>query len=112
MSVESLSKIIGINIVLQRKRLGFSQKELASKLNIAYETLGRIERGTATPTIKRLENIAQVLECSVAFLVQSSPHNLQEKSKRLVESLENLSEGKQDIALSIFYATIDALSKK
>lgn len=54
--MEVVSKIIEL-----RKKKGFSQKDLAKKLNIAPYNYGKVERGETKLTVDRLDQIAQVL---------------------------------------------------
>ncbi len=107
-----LTKIIGNNIAEQRKKLGLSQKELASQLEIAQDSLSRIERGVSTPTIKRLEQIAKCLGCSVALLVIDASSKSPEKALSIAKQLENLSANQQELAWNIIKAAIDTLAKQ
>ncbi|EKE05688.1 MAG: hypothetical protein ACD_19C00182G0016 [uncultured bacterium] len=45
----------------QRKRIGFSQKQLAEKANLPRTTITKIESGSYNPTINTLMSIAYAL---------------------------------------------------
>lgn len=56
-------------IRLIRKAKGWSQEEVAQKLNISLNAYGHIERAETHPNSIRLEQIAQALETDLAELV-------------------------------------------
>ena len=65
--VQRLAKILGNSIVERRKILGMTQIELANHLDMAPDALSRIENGYVAPRFNRIEEMAKVLECSVAL---------------------------------------------
>jgi transcriptional regulator with XRE-family HTH domain len=56
-----LIKEIGKNIKLRRKALKITQPHLAQLAKVATNTLYKIERGQANPTIDIIEKITDVL---------------------------------------------------
>lgn len=62
-------KIIGENIVSNRKKLGIKQIELATSIGIEDSALRRIEKGKTNPTAKTLLKIAEALNIQVSDLV-------------------------------------------
>jgi len=48
-------------IIRQRRAVGLTQADLAREAGIRPETLNRIERGKATPSVATIEKIARVL---------------------------------------------------
>jgi len=52
---------IGVKIKAKRMRLGVSQARLAMAAGVRVETLNRIERGTANPTVSTLQKIIRGL---------------------------------------------------
>ena len=63
------SKIIGKNIKKYRTEKGYSQKELAKKINRAYITIRTYECGNVAPSPYTMMNIAEVLGVSVSDLL-------------------------------------------
>jgi len=53
---------------MKRKQLGLTQDELAELLRIGQQSMSRIERGVMAPKFERLQEIAQMLHCSVPEL--------------------------------------------
>jgi len=52
-----------------RRLCGMSQKDLAHCLCVSKNTVSRWERGTVTPRVPRLKEIAEALNCSIKFLI-------------------------------------------
>lgn len=69
---QAFARQIGLGLYKQRRRLGLTQANLAEKLGIEPETISRIERGVALPSIMRLVNMAELLDCTVAELMGTS----------------------------------------
>lgn len=60
------------NIKAQRKAKGLTQEELATKLNVARQTLSKWETGLSVPDAEMLVRIAEVLDVSVNELLGES----------------------------------------
>ena len=75
-----------------RKKMGFTQKELAQKLNISASTIGMYEQGRREPDFKILSNICNILSLNSAILLSNSKSSeLNETVKILVNLLDSLS---------------------
>lgn len=73
---DKLSKKIGIKIKLERTKRGLSQEQLAELADISRNYMGAIERGTSSPTIDMLNQIAQALEIELVELINVSKVDL------------------------------------
>lgn len=60
------------NIKNLRKNKGFSQEELANKLNVVRQTVSKWEKGYSVPDAEMLKKIAEILETDVSQLLGSS----------------------------------------
>ena len=70
----ALNHLIGQAIAKYRKQTELSQEQLAEALGIGYEAVSRMERGVVVPSVERLIQIAEVVDCPVTeLLTQSSP---------------------------------------
>lgn len=49
---------------------GWSQDELARRLKISRSTIGNYEQGTREPSFEDLETIADVFNCTLAYLIE------------------------------------------
>lgn len=61
---------LGENIKALRIKKGLTQKELASKLGIAINSVSRYETNERQPSFKMLENIASALETDISDLTK------------------------------------------
>lgn len=56
-----LPLLFGKNVRNHRKALKLTQEQLAERVDVTMETIGKIERGAATPTFATAEKIAEAL---------------------------------------------------
>lgn len=61
---------IARNIIIQRKKLNLTQKELAEKTGIKQSAISRVEKGNQNTTVRTLAIIAKGLETSVSELTK------------------------------------------
>ena len=88
----ALNHLIGQAIAKYRKQAELSQEQLAEALGIGYEAVSRMERGIVVPSVERLIQIAEVVDCPVTeLLTQSSPRPTDEvvHLHQLLSSLSN-----------------------
>lgn len=57
------------NIKMLRKQKGYSQEQLADKLNVVRQTISKWEKGYSVPDADMLEDIADIFEVSVSDLL-------------------------------------------
>ncbi len=87
---KQLTKVLGINIRLHRKMLGLSQESLAERVGIGFQSLSRMERGEIAPKLERLPLFADVLQCQVADLFNTSEHPTTDGNIALAEFVQSL----------------------
>jgi transcriptional regulator with XRE-family HTH domain len=70
---ELVNQRLGRTIARRRKGAGFTQDEVAERLEIGKEAFSRIERGIAGASVYRLFELADMFECGVeTFLIEGS----------------------------------------
>lgn len=62
--------MLGKNIKARRKILGLTQQELADRLGMSLNFIGKIEVAFSKPSLDTLIQIAEVLETSVTDLTK------------------------------------------
>ncbi|MDR1561085.1 MAG: helix-turn-helix domain-containing protein [Holosporaceae bacterium] len=62
-------KIIGRRIQRYRKQGGLSQGDVAEKLDVSISYISQIERGVAEVSLKRLDEIAGIVNTKIELLV-------------------------------------------
>ncbi len=63
-------KKLGQNIKQRRKELGLTQQELADKMNISLNFMGKIEVAFSKPSLDTLIELAKSLETTVSDLTK------------------------------------------
>ena len=78
------------NIRSLRKARGLSQQEVAQRLHITRQTLSKWENGLSVPDAQLLLKLAEILEVSVAQLLEGSTETNEEEQDTVAEQLERL----------------------
>ncbi|MDL2313814.1 helix-turn-helix domain-containing protein [Desulfovibrio sp. OttesenSCG-928-C14] len=95
------AETLGGNIAERRRKLGLSQRELATKLGITYDSMARMERGKVTPKISRLPEIAEALQCSVSYLFHTNDDTTGEMTATIVDILKTLPQEGQEAMVEL-----------
>ena len=69
-----------------RKQKGFSQEELANRLNVSRQTISKWEVGESTPDMEKLVAISDLFEVSLDELVKGEESKMAEPSEQIVKS--------------------------
>ena len=69
-----------------RKQKGFSQEELANRLNVSRQTISKWEVGESTPDMEKLVAISDLFEVSLDELVKGEESKMPEPSERIDKS--------------------------
>lgn len=85
--------MLGDKIKVFRKSKGFTQEELAIRLNIVRQTVSKWEKGISVPDAENLQKLADVLEVDVGQLLGADVDvNIEKPNKELVEQLARINE--------------------
>lgn len=85
--------MLGDKIKTFRKRKGFTQEELAIRLNIVRQTVSKWEKGISVPDAENLQKLADVLEVDVKQLLELEVDaDAGTPNKELVEQLARINE--------------------
>jgi len=69
-----------------RKQKGFSQEELANRLNVSRQTISKWEVGESTPDMEKLVAISDLFDVSLDELVLNKVPESEETSEQIVKS--------------------------
>lgn len=98
----------GSIVVALRKEQGISQTDLASKLGIHKNVLGRYERNEVLPSIEIARKIADILDVSLDYLTGKADVQMDKNTrKRILEVSKFEEEDKEHI-----FSVIDAFIAK
>jgi len=110
MSDEKMRKGLGARIKAQRKQKGWSQKELASQVDVGFSLLNKYEGGFHAPPVDKLAKLAEVLDTTVDYLLLGErPEAPKLHNKRLMERfkvLEAFEDDDQDTVIKVIDAIV------
>ena len=69
-----------------RKQKGFSQEELANRLNVSRQTVSKWEIGESAPDMEKLVAISELFDISLDELVLDKATKKEETSEQIVKS--------------------------
>ena len=70
-----LNATIGSKIATLRKQHGFTQEQLAEKLDISIKHCSSVERGLSCLSLEKLIEVSNLFDVSLDFLIKETPSN-------------------------------------
>lgn len=102
--------IVGKFISQERKRKGYTQKQLSEKLGISDKTVSKWERGNGFPEVSLLLPLCRELDITVNELLAGERVSEEDYRKKAEENMVNLvkeaQESKKKIVMSALVATL------
>ena len=83
--------MFGENLKAMRKAKGYTQEELAIKINVVRQTVSKWEKGLSVPDADMLSQIAEVLDTKVSVLLRGTITEETDKDA-VAEQLAKISE--------------------
>ena len=83
--------MLGDNIKILRKNKGFTQEELAVRLNVVRQTVSKWEKGLSVPDAEMLQKIANILEVDIKQLL-GVEIEMEKSNNEVVEQLAKINE--------------------
>ena len=83
--------MLGDNIKVLRKNKGFTQEELALRLNVVRQTVSKWEKGLSVPDAEMLQKIADILEVDMSQLL-GAEIEVEKNTNEIVEQLAKINE--------------------
>ncbi|MGU7852984.1 helix-turn-helix domain-containing protein [Burkholderia orbicola] len=85
-----LASRVGAAIAEIRRARGLTQAKLAEMINLEQEAISRWERGMRAPTLYRLQQLSDALDCSVDQLLQRGSTRVDDQLATIAGALEQL----------------------
>lgn len=80
----------GQKLKQHRQKLGYTQKELADKLNVSFQTISKWESDINEPDFSSLRKLSEIFQCSVDSLISNKDEESEAKQEQLiVEEAQN-----------------------
>jgi len=106
----SIRKALGQRVKQLRKEKGWTQKELANKIETSYAQLNKYESGLNTPPLNRLILLAEVLHTSIDYLIGGrKDEEIPIYNNRLIkrfQSIEGFEPEERDLVIKVLDALI------
>ena len=100
-------------LVSVRENKGLSRVELGNLIGVSNNMIGKYERGEITPPLEVATKIAEVLDCSLDYLVGLTEENIEKSQdeipgrlKPALAKLEQLSPADRTLIMSVMDAFI------
>lgn len=108
----SLVSRLGAKLVVQRKRRGRTQSELAELVGVDTETISRFERGVSLPSLLTLEKISRSLRVGVGELLAESIAQADDQVQLFSEWIADLDEADRRYVLDLIKNTCSHLRSR
>lgn len=109
---KAIALAVGRIIAKKRSERGLTQEVVAEHLDIGYEAVSRIERGTVMPTIARLMELADIFGCGVDALLVESSHRATDQAEYIAGLIKKLSEADRELIVEVVEKLSTRLQKK
>jgi transcriptional regulator with XRE-family HTH domain len=106
---------LGDKITMLRKQKNLSQGDLADKISVSRDAIGKYERGDIMPTADKAKKMADVLGVSLDFLMNDAAKEdaVDKDMLQRMQEVQKLPESEKDKITSIIDAFIrDTRAKK
>ncbi|WP_399256765.1 helix-turn-helix domain-containing protein [Terriglobus albidus] len=80
-STQSLASAFGAILAARRKKRGFSQMDLAVTSGYSLRYIGDIERGTKSPTLRTMQDLATLLGVRLSQIVLEAERMSEDNSR-------------------------------
>ncbi len=94
---------IGERLAKIRKERGFTQKDLADKLNVSQQVISNIERNASMPDINFLEGVADLYEITIDELIGRKvlPKDANKLDQQIMSIIEQMDDTGKELSLGL-----------
>lgn len=106
-----IAVVVGRAIAEQRKLVGLTQPQVAERMGVEKETISRLETGTISQTVERLQMLSDALNCPITrfFLREEGEQNVY--AITIADMLKTLSSDRQKAVVECLAVMIRVLQK-
>ncbi|NHV27595.1 helix-turn-helix domain-containing protein [Burkholderia sp. D-99] len=95
-----LAARVGTAIAEQRRARGLTQAKLAEMIDLEQEAISRWERGTRMPTLHRLQQLSDALDCSVDQLLRRGSRRPDDQLAMIADALDELDSDERTLVVN------------
>ncbi|HHT8992373.1 TPA: helix-turn-helix domain-containing protein [Burkholderia cenocepacia] len=107
-----LAARVGTAIADQRRARGLTQAKLAEMIDLEQEAISRWERGTRVPTLHRLQQLSDALDCSVDQLLQRGSKRPGDQLAMIADALDGLDSDERLLVVNFVQQLAEMLKVK
>jgi transcriptional regulator with XRE-family HTH domain len=107
-----LAARVGKAIADRRRANGLTQAQLAEMIDLEQEAISRWERGTRVPTIHRLQQLSDALDCSVDQLLQRGSKRPNDQIANIADALNGLDTDERTLVVDFVQQLTDMLRSR
>jgi transcriptional regulator with XRE-family HTH domain len=100
-----INKTIGGNIYALRQLRGWSRNDLADKMGLTHQQIGKYEKAESGIKASRLMNLADIFNCDISYFfgegTSRTPSNKTLGKWKMIKSFDSLSKEKQNILIRV-----------
>lgn len=111
-TTQSITRLVGDRIAEFRRSRNWSHAELACRLQVAPETVHRLECGTSTPSLQMLENLAAALNVSISDLIVERPAALDDQAVQISAWLSALEAADQTLVTGVIQQLCERMRER
>jgi len=109
---QALQKFLGSQLRVYRDLRRLSQIELAERMGVSKETVGKIERGTAAPSFKTIDSICRELGISPRNLFPADKYQRHKPASTALERLISKASKLDDAEINWILDLIETIEKR
>ena len=109
---EVLAVRVGGRVKALRRQRGITQIALAEAIGVEPETVSRLERGSALPSLEKLEKVSDALDASLADLVGHGSTLAKDQAAIIAEKLTKLSSKDRSFVVELINLQCDFLGSR
>lgn len=110
--MQELQNFLGSQLKVFRNRRALSQIDLADRIGVSKETIGKIERGAAAPSFRTLDKICREFGISPRSLFPAEKPEQQKPASTALEKLISRASKLEDKEIEWFIEMLETASRK
>lgn len=112
MKERTVADEVGAAIATRRKAKGLTQAQIAEAIGVEKETISRMENGVISLTLTRLQQMSEVLECSLSDLVRADATDSQSQSQNINDMIQGLPASERAMVVNFVAEVVKVLKAK
>lgn len=100
---------VGAAIARRRRAKGLTQAQIAEVMGVEKETVSRMENGVISPTLHRLGQIAEILECPLSELFRNGSADVAEQAEAIGRMIQDLADSERALLMNLMGEIVKVL---